>query len=400
MQKKYKSILCLAAVVLFSLVAVVFADDSEFRLVVSRNSGAVGARFHVDLEMKTTTTRTLNSLTIDVAYGPELTPFATNPDSNWFAATTGYDLSVSKLGAPNNYYRVLVTGNGIGKSGAGVPAGFNVTTSWQRVVTLRWTIATLSPSYNMAMLNTTDAAAYFDNLANNPEGDLTEWATAPIAPATVKLSVKAFLQGPYDVANHNMLTGLLDLGVIPTTSPYAYDPGTVSSIPANSVDWVMLQLRSTIGGPTIYAKSLFLNKNGNIVGTDGSTATFDILTLEGLKNYYVVVRHRNHLAIMSNAGLALNETSTTLHDFTTAQTKAYGITPMKAMSDGAFALKTGDANADGGVDAIDKNSYWRPNNGTPWAYEKYSDFNLDGGIDAIDANTYWRPNNGSGTQVP
>jgi len=73
---------------------------------------------------------------------------------------------------------------------------------------------------------------------------------------------------------------------------------------------------------------------------------------------------------------------------------------MKAMSDGAFALKTGDANADGGVDAIDKNSYWRPNNGTPWAYEKYSDFNLDGGIDAIDANTYWRPNNGSGTQVP
>ena len=28
------------------------------------------------------------------------------------------------------------------------------------------------------------------------------------------------------------------------------------------------------------------------------------------------------------------------------------------------------------------------------------DFNLDGGVDAIDLNTIWRPNNGIGTQVP
>lgn len=48
----------------------------------------------------------------------------------------------------------------------------------------------------------------------------------------------------------------------------------------------------------------------------------------------------------------------------------------------------------------DKNLVWRAENGTDWAYDKYSDFNLDGGIDALDLNRAWRPNSGSSSQVP
>jgi hypothetical protein len=375
-----------------------WADNAEFRLVVSTNSGTVGGRFCADLEIKGTASRTLNSLTVDVSYSSELGEAAI-PAENWFSGSGDYETSVSKFTLPGHYYRVLVTGNTIGKSGPGVPAGFVVTTSWQRVVTLCWDIATLSNSYSVDILTYTDAAAFFDNPANTPLADLTEWETSTLNLATVKLAARAFLQGPYDVNTHAMKTDLYSNALLPVTSVYTYDPRTVASVPAGSADWVLLQVRSSVGGPPIYSRSLFLRSDGQVIDNDGSES-FDILSLEGVKSYYVVLRQRNHLAIMSASPITLDGSTVTTHDFTTAQNKAYGTNPMKAMSDGKFAMKAGDGNGDGGIDAIDINSAWRPNNGTAWSYSKYADFNLDGGIDAIDANAYWRPNNGSATQVP
>jgi hypothetical protein len=400
MMKKLLLLLGFAALLLGALTAAALADTSEFRLVVSRNDGYVGGQFWADLEIKSSANRTINSLTADVQYSSELAAPAGDPDSDWFAGYADYEHSVSKLTLPGGYFRVLVTGNAIGKTSAGVPAGFTVTTSWQRVVTLHWDIVTLSNSYSLTLLNVTDAAAYFDNAANNPLADLTEWENATTVSANVMLAVKAFLQGPYDVSAHAMKTDLRSNDLIPATSVYSYDPHTAASVPATAVDWVMVQLRSSVTGPPIFSKSLFLRSDGKVVGDDGSTETISIASLEGLKNYYVVLKQRNHLAVMSASAIALNEATATLHDFTTGQAKAYGTAPMKAMSDGAYALKAGDGNGDGGIDAIDLNSAWRPNNGTTWTYAKLADYNLDGGIDAIDANGFWRPNNGSATQVP
>jgi len=378
--------------------SVVLADNAEFRLVVSTNSGTVGGRFCADLEIKGNSIRTLNSLTVDVPYGSALTP-ATPVAENWFIGSSDYEISVSTINLPITYYRVLVTGNKIGKTSAGSPAGFAVTTDWQRVVTLCWNITTLQNSYQVDLLTYTDAAAFFDNPANNPVADLTEWETTTRNLATVKLAAKAFLQGPYDVASHTMSTNLYSNALLPTTSVYSYDPRTVSAVPAATTDWVLLQLRSSISGPPVYSRSCFLRSDGQVVDAEG-VESFDIMTLEGVKSYYVVLRQRNHLAVMSAVPVALDETTITPWDFTTAQNKAYGTNPMKSMSDGRFAMKAGDGNGDGGIDAADLNSAWRPNNGTTWSYSKYADYNLDGGIDAIDVNGFWRPNNGSATQVP
>lgn len=397
MMKKLHLLLGLSLLLLGFSASTVLADASEFRLVVSSNTGAVSGRFAVDLEIKASSNRTLNSLTVDVPYGPELASVAT-PGENWFSGSANYETSVTSISLPGTYYRVLVTGNDIGKTSAGVPAGFTVTTNWQRVVTLVWSIATLSNSYNVDLATYTDCAAYFDNLANNPLADLTEWDSGTINFATVKLAARAFLQGPYSTTSHSMKTDLYTAALLPPTSVYTYDPRTVAAVPA-SVDWVMLQLRSSVTGPPIYSKSLFLRSDGQVVDEDG-TENFDIATLEGEKSYYVVLSHRNHLTTMSSAPIPLSGGAYTSYDFTTAQNKAYGTNPMKAMTDGAYAFKAGDGNGDGGVDALDLNAIWRPSNGTTWSYAKYADFNLDGGIDAIDANAYWRPNNGSATQVP
>jgi methionine-rich copper-binding protein CopC len=164
---------------LFASLDFLFADDAEFRLVSARNDQTVGGELHLDLEMRITngtTPRTLNSITVDVYYGSELTEWADDPSINWsFSFLNGYSRSANKL---SGYYRILVTGNNVNANGnsepPGDPAGWDVTTNWQRVCTLRWTINTAT-SVNIYISDDTDAAAYFDNYTNAPQGGVTDW---------------------------------------------------------------------------------------------------------------------------------------------------------------------------------------------------------------------------------
>jgi len=214
----------------------------------------------------------------------------------------------------------------------------------------------------------------------------------------VRVEIKILLEGPYDVVTHAMRTDLDDNSFIPTTAPYAEDTRTVTSVPAGITDWVLVQLRTSPSGPAVTSKSVFLRNDGFIVADDGLTP---MITMQAQTNlYYIVIRQRNHLAVMSATAVSLSNSSSTLFDFTTAQSKAYGSNPMKELNPGVYGILTGDGNGDGGVDALDKVFEWRPQNGTTWDYSKFADFNLDGGIDALDLIFEWRPNNGTSTQVP
>ncbi|MBN2356264.1 hypothetical protein JXO59_09130 [candidate division KSB1 bacterium] len=388
-----KMLLCICILTAYG--SAVFADDSEFRLVISRNDNrnTNDGRLHVDVEMRiapgSTSPRTLNSLTVDVTYGTELTAFATNPDSNWFAGTTGYDLSVNKLTSPVNYYRVLVTGNGIGKNGPGDPSGFTVTSSWQRVVTLRWNIATVSPSYTVDFVTTTDCAAYFDNLNNNPQTDLTEWATSTCSPANLLVAAKIFLHGPYNTTSHNMTTALrTPTDYVPLTSPYDWDKRTVGSIPSTITDWVCVQLRSSASGKVLSAKSIFLRNDGYIVADDGTTQQFTMASLEGEKDYYIVIRHRNHLAVMSNS-TPLSAGSVSTYDFTDALSKYYG-SDARLLETGVYGMYAGDADGNGTVDANDRSATWNDRNAVGY---QNSDCGLDGTVDANDRSITWNLRN-------
>ncbi len=73
--------------------------------------------------------------------------------------------------------------------------------------------------------------------------------------------------------------------------------------------------------------------------------------------YYIVVRHRNHLAIMSKLPVALSGSST-LYDFTTGLDKAYRTGAMKGLGTGGtapFGLYAGNAaNTDITINAADR----------------------------------------------
>ena len=158
---------------------VVFADDVAFRLSVSRNDQFAGGELHADVQMRITSgtsTRTLSSLTIDVHYGSELNAWAGDPGTNWsLSFLDGYTRSTN---LNSGYYRILITGGNVNANGSstppGDPAGWDVTTSWQTLVTLRWTINTAT-SVNMSINDATDAAAFFDNYTNAPQGGASNW---------------------------------------------------------------------------------------------------------------------------------------------------------------------------------------------------------------------------------
>lgn len=100
-----------------------------------------------------------------------------------------------------------------------------------------------------------------------------------------------------------MQTDLLVAGLIPNAQPYNIFPwnydGTESviSIPDNVVDWVLVELRDEDDNTKIIStRAAFLLNNGKIVDLDGNNSVSFLMPSDF---YYIVVKHRNHLEIMS-----------------------------------------------------------------------------------------------------
>gem|GEM_PF-4640798 len=87
-------------------------------------------------------------------------------------------------------------------------------------------------------------------------------------------------------------------------------------------------------------------------------------------------------------------------DFTIAANQGSG-QPQLEITSGVFGLWSGDANADGSINAFDSNSLWRPQNGATYNYlNSTADFNLDASVNAVDNNAHWRVGNGQTSSIP
>jgi len=182
-----------------------------------------------------------------------------------------------------------------------------------------------------------------------------------------------------------------------SSAVYGYVPSTVPSIPnTDIVDWVLVELRTgTASNTKVDERAAFLKSDGTIVDTDGASP----VTFTGLSDgdYYVVVIHRNHLAIMSASAISLNSSSL-LYDFSTSQSQAYGTNAMRDLGSELYGLVSGDANGNGQIQNNDSETYWAVQNGQSGYRE--GDFNLNGQVQNNDRETFWALNNGKGTQVP
>ncbi|WP_203258289.1 hemagglutinin protein [Hyunsoonleella ulvae] len=173
-------------------------------------------------------------------------------------------------------------------------------------------------------------------LAVTTLGSGTVTASQGFHQAILKLSVKlspiAYLQGASlspNAGEENLMRDDLRIGGwLPVTSPYAdaltcnasvfNTGGTFGSGSKNNniVDWVYIELRDgTDNTSVVVGRSALLQRDGDIVDTDG-ISDLEIETEEG--DYFVVVKHRNHLSIISNIVIALLRDVTTIVDFTDA----------------------------------------------------------------------------------
>lgn len=231
----------------------------------------------------------------------------------------------------------------------------------------------------------------YDVIGNVIPGTATNNGDVIIGSGASYGKVKCWLQGPY--SSGVMLTGQNTL--IPLTSPYSADPVTVAAIPADVVDWVLLELRSTANGQPVGYKSLFLGSDG-FLRTPGAPYVLRMNAQTG--PYYVVVRHRNHLAVMSSAAFLFASTgSPPLLDLTTAA-NVYGTNGVAVVAPGVVAMIAGDATQNGNVGPTDQNDYWRVQTGLSGYLS--ADFSLDGFVGPSDLNRFWRVNTGLMSQVP
>jgi len=220
------------------------------------------------------------------------------------------------------------------------------------------------------------------------------WAIAavPINPAFVNVNAKIFLEGPY-AGSSTMNTSL----TVPTTDPYG-EGVTVGGIPSGVVDWVKLELRKeSTPGVVAATRAAFLKSDGSIVDLDGTSPVKMYGVTNG--NYFIAVKQRNHVAVMSHDAQALSSSTSTLYDFTTGSNKFYGEdVGAKDLGSGVWGMMAGDGNGNGQVQNDDSENIWKPDNGT--SGYKNSDFNMNGQVQNDDNENYWKPNNGKGTQVP
>ncbi len=154
----------------------------------------------------------------------------------------------------------------------------------------------------------------------------------------------AFLEGPWNSGAQLMNDNLRAANLIPLTEPYtalgyaqAGGGGGETTVPSmlldNAggaiVDWVRAELRSaTAPGTLLAVRHALLNRSGYLVDpvTGDDFIQFDALP----GNYHIVVRHRNHLGVMTATPIALNAAAAEI-DFTLPSTPTFGTNARKSI---------------------------------------------------------------------
>lgn len=222
------------------------------------------------------------------------------------------------------------------------------------------------------------------------------------------LSAKVYLQS-FDNQINVMPIDLKNNSNFPLTDPYnnsafnssykhinnpniaSISPNILTSTGANAiVDWIFLELRRDSSQSTnvLYTKAALLQADGDIVGTDGVAPLVWTNVPQG--DYYITVRHRNHLGFRTLNKIRISNTTSILN-FTNNSVALKGSTPLTFINNIGMMI-AGDANLDGSVDSFDS-ILWESQNGLFNDYFLNSDYNTDGSADSFDT-ILWELNNG------
>jgi hypothetical protein len=195
---------------------------------------------------------------------------------------------------------------------------------------------------------------------------------------TMTTHVKAWLQGAYRTTRHGMTNALQAAGALPAGSPYAADRLRSETLPTNTVDWVLLELRRTNDLRTVASKGVLLRSDGAATDESGQPG----IRLEASPGFYfLTARHRNHLSAMSAQPVAFTNELVT-YDFAVSSNRYFrGTNACVALEPGVWGLIAGDADGDGKITPADREIVKRQMGNTGYLS---GDVNLDGVVDGGD----------------
>ncbi len=236
-----------------------------------------------------------------------------------------------------------------------------------------------------------------------------------VIPDCATIDISLYLEGAYDTQTGQMRTTLNTIrAVLPgmTGNPIAGQPynnstwnysgaegsgWTDADYDQTVVDWVLVSLRTEV------AKTTQVHQFAGLLHTDG-TVSFpgECLTTNQLtSSYYIVVEHRNHMAVMSPSKVSLVNRALSW-DFRLANSYAIGGSGAKELSTGIWGLFAGDCNQLEDVVSYDINgkdkSSWLLDNGRFGVYLT-SDIDMNGDVNGAD-KALWLLNNGVFGSIP
>ena len=187
-------------------------------------------------------------------------------------------------------------------------------------------------------------------------------------------------------------------GVLPSTDPYLGTITVNDGLPATMVDWVLVELRATATGATVAQAVGCLLSDGSVTDTTGTNG----LAFTGLESgtpYYIVVKHRNHLSVMSSSAVTIDEGNSSVeHDFTVSGA-AYGGNSLAVKQVGSdYAMIAGDGDGNGQVQTNDRSGPWAEQTGL--SGYKSADYDMNGFVQTNDKSALYENNVGKASQVP
>ncbi len=196
------------------------------------------------------------------------------------------------------------------------------------------------------------------------------FATFVPEPPAVVLQVHALLGGPAITGTQLMYDSLRAGGLLPTVEPYgalgytyvhdtdhpmastscggygAMLPWVMGTTGSNAtVDWVVVEVRDA-GDPTqlVASKRAVLRASGAVVDINGALPRLPAPP----GNYHVVLRHRNHLGVMTAVPVTLSSTTVNSVNFRSSNFATFGVEARRIEGSTAW-LWPGDVTFDGQV---------------------------------------------------
>ena len=273
---------------------------------------------------------------------------------------------------------------------------------------------------NPNRIDDTLRAHFLNSLLKPPE--LADWVNGRhLLDVNIKKLpiLKVFLEGAMRPNLDSMTTNLKQRGLLPGQTPlsdivsptpaghpYSSPPwnyegtewNTISDYVEDRVDWILVSLRTEIADSTeIYCTAAQLRNDGTVIFYE------PVLNLDPMPDsVYVVIEHRNHMAVMSPQKVPLID-GRIVYDFTKQDSyKKDTSVGQIEIRDGVWAMYAGDSAQENDFPFYDINgddkAIWSMDNGI---FGKYSpaDYNLDGETNGAD-KAIWVENNGISNRVP